>query len=574
MSRFKSLLSQFDIIILVAIACFIILAYWSLPDTFFQQDEWWAFGIYNIKNGLGGTGYFIKEALINFEKVHYSPLAALGFYLQYKLFDLHFSFYAYVSIFMHIANTVAVFVFIKQLVKSRYVAFLSSIIFATNSVSNQAVSWIAASLNTQSATFFSLVFYILFLQFLKNKEKSKKILTLAFCALVIGLLFKEIVAPFLLVPVFYFLYYSGNKSFVPIKKIFTPFIVFLSLYLLLRFIMYLNAPPIFGSGNVELVQAGIQNYIYRAVALPFRVITQSLIPQNYLLSISEYFIQLSYPQFSYSDGSVDAVIRETIAYDMICFFISILIMTAAFFSYKYFKNTNKYFAKGIVLFLFIAIFSPILIIFIPGKAGYVSLIESRHLYSGSFAVAGFLVLTFFGFLSRITKNKAKTTLFIIVLIIVILNIWKVRNDINELKKISILRKYILTEIMSKYPNLSDKIIIYTTSDKAYYGMPDKEKILPIQVGFGWMLLVWYSRNEHFPSCLYDTTLFLDILGEGYKECGGRGFGYFRDYDKLIDVVNKNGITTEEIIAYNWDSQKEKFTDISFKIIDKVKNSNR
>lgn len=568
MNYIKSL--RFEIITLSLISLCIIIVYWNLPDTFFQQDEWWTFGLYNAQERLGGLGYFIKEAFTVFDKTHYTPLSELGFYSQYKLFDLNFPFYAYLSISLHIINTIMVFIFTQQVVKNRLISFLSSLLFAINSIPHQAVSWISASLNTQSATFFLIVFCILFLQFLRNEQKNKKLLILSLFPLVIGLLFKETITAFLLVPLLYFIY-REKISVTAIKKVFTPFVFFLPLYLLLRFIMYLKAPPIFGSDNVELVQAGIAEYIFRILALPFRSIAQSLIPADYLLSISESLIRLSYPHLSYSDGSVDGMIRETVGYDLICLFISVLVLSAAFFSYRYFKNKNKYFSKAIILFLLITILSPLLIIFIPGKAGYASLIEPRHLYPGSFGAVGLLVLTLFGLLSKINKNKSKIISILIVFTIVVFNIWKIKGDISELEETGNLRKNLLTEIASAYPHLPKSAIIYTESNKSYYGMPDAEKILPVQVGFGWILLVWYHQNEHFPACLYDTKLFLDILAQGYKECEGRGFGYFRDYNKLIDAVSKNNIGVEDIVAYNWDSKSGEFTNISLQIKDRVKN---
>lgn len=549
MKYFKSV--RLDFIAFTFFALCIVITYWSLPNTFFQQDEWYGFNVYNKIDAIGGLRHFINEVFFTFGKTHYTPLAEVGSYLQYKLFDLYFPFYAYVSIFMHVLNTILVFVFVNQLVKNRLIAFLSTLLFAVNSITHQAVSWIAASLNTQGATFFSLVFYILFFQYIKNKERNKKIVFLSFASLIIGLLLKEIIAPFLLVPFFYF-FYSMDKSIQSAKKVFIPFVFFLFLYLTLRFVIYINAPPLF-SGNVELVQAGIPEYLYRITILPFRVIAQSLIPANYLLSFSEFVVRISYPQFSYSDGSVDPVIRETAGYDIVCFFITLIIIITAISSFKFFKKRNEYFSKGIVLFLLIPIFSAILIIFIPGKAGYVSLIEPRHLYSGSFGAGGLLVLTFLRLSSWFTKSKSKIILITVIFVLTSLHMWKIKNDIVLLKEMGETRRNILTQIASSYPDLPQKIVIYTQSDTAYYGLPDTEKILPVQVGFGGMLLAWYHKNENFPSCIYDIPLFLEILGQGYKECNGRGFGYFRKIDSLQKAVKENKLDPTIIIAFSYNS---------------------
>lgn len=549
---------QFIPFLVITLVTFI--TYWDLPNTFFQQDEWWAFGLLNKREGIGGIGHFVKDTILSSGKIHFTPLADIGFYLQYKLFQMNFSFYAFVSIFIHLLNISLVYILVGNILRNKYLAILSALLFAVNSTSHQAVSWVAASLNTQGATLFSLLFYILFLRYLKNKERNKKIITWSLLSLVIGLLFKELIAPFVLVPFLYVLY--SNKTSTSAKKIFTPFVIFLFLYLLLRFIMFINAAPVFGTGNVELVQTGAPEYFYRIAILPFRVIAQSLIPTGLLLFLSENLIRLAYPQFVYPDNSVNPFVRETIGYDIVCFFVTATVFFLTFLFFSYFKKRNKVLAKGLIVLLLITVFSAALIIFVPGRAGYVSLIESRHLYSGSFGAAGLLVVMLFGLLSWISKSKSKIILILAILVITLLNIWKVKSDINELKTVGDSREYILTNIAATYPDLPQKIVIYTQSDTAYYGLAENEKILPVQVGFGWMLLTWYHKNENFPSCLYDTKLFLDIAAQGYKECDGRGFGYFRDYGKFLETIKKENLSPDEIIAYKWDSKTETFKNIT------------
>src|SRR3989344_5325801 len=74
MNYFKSW--RFDIILLVFITFCIIFTYWNLPNTFFQQDEWYGFNIYNQREGLDVFN-FIKEVFFTFGKTHYTPLAEL-----------------------------------------------------------------------------------------------------------------------------------------------------------------------------------------------------------------------------------------------------------------------------------------------------------------------------------------------------------------------------------------------------------------------------------------------------------------------------------------------------------------
>lgn len=102
-------------------------------------------------------------------------------------------------------------------------------------------------------------------------------------------------------------------------------------------------------------------------------------------------------------------------------------------------------------------------------------------------------------------------------------------------------------------------------------MPDNEKTLPVQIGFGEMLMVWYQTEEKLPGCLYKDAFFLDILTEGYRQCGGRGFGYFRNYDKLITAIRTNKIPPENVISYSWNGKTEEFKNITKEIQIKVQN---
>lgn len=553
----------------IIVAYLVLFAYWDLPKTFFQQDEWWTFGLYNRREGLGGLLFIFKDMILTSGKVHFTPFSELGFYLEYKLFGLDFPPYTFVSIFMHIINAALVYTFIKQVVKNKFIALLSCVFFAINSISHQAVSWVATSVNTEGMTFFTLLSLIFFMRYLQNKMKHQKFLFFSFFFIIVALLFKETIAPFLLLPTIYILY-SRDKSISIVKKTFIPLFIFLIFYLLLRLVVFISATPIIGSGNVELVHAGMPEQVYRLFALPFRVVAQSLITANSLLFFAENLLRLAYPQFVYPDNSVNPFIRETIGYDIVCFFVTGIVVSFSFFSYTYFKKKNENFSKGIILFLLIAIFSAILVIFIPGKPGFVSLIEPRHLYSGSFGSSGLLVLTFFGVCSFFVQHKGKLLLIAALIPIYTIHVLIIRDDIKHLEAIGKVRKDILHTIKKTHPQLTKKALFYIKSDTTYYGMQAKEKILPVQIGFGWMLMVQYHKNEQFPACLYDTKLFLGLLTQTYKECDGRGFGYFRDYDKLVEAVLVNAIKPEEVIAYSWNGKIEEFNDITQQIRVKIK----
>ncbi|MBI2028466.1 MAG: hypothetical protein HYT07_02540 [Candidatus Levybacteria bacterium] len=544
----------------------ILFTYWDLPKTFFQQDEWWTFGQYvQNEQAYGGIEELIKSSKL-IGKGHFTPLFNIIFFLQYKIFGMNFSLYALVSIFTHILNIFLAYIFANSILKNKYLAILASIFFATNSISHQAISWVSASLNTQGSTLFSTLSYLTF--FLYLKKENSRMLFISFLSLIAALLFKEILAPFFILPIMIFLYAKKDIK-ITLVKVLKPFSLIFFSYVLFRIVIFFLASP----SVVNAVQAqhtGIYEFAFRIIILPFRAIAQSLIPSEILLFLSENLIRLSYPQFIYSDNAVDPFIRETIAYDLVCFFISVIILFLSYVSCIFFKKKNEIFLRGIILFLSVIIFSLIVIILISGRAGFVSLIEPRHFYVGSLGSSTFLILVLFGLFSLLFKQKAKFILTAILIPILLINIAIIKNDISGLESIGSIRKKILMDIKEDYPRIPKNIVLYTQSDTAYYGMPDDEKILPVQVGFGWMILSWYNEKGSFPPCMYDQKLFLHLLSQGYKECSGRSFGYFRNYEKLMESVEKYNIPYENIIAYLWKNDVKKLTNASVLIRHKLK----
>ena len=126
---------------------------------------------------------------------------------------------------------------------------------------------------------------------------------------------------------------------------------------------------------------------------------------------------------------------------------------------------------------------------------------------------------------------------------------------------------------SSYPSLPQNVIFFTQSDTAYYGMPDNEKSLPVQIGFGKMLMIWYQKEENYPRCMYEGQFLLHLLEEGYRNCEDSGFGYFRDYAKLLNAVKTNNIPVGNVISYSWNGKTEEFRDITIEVQDRLRKEN-
>ena len=61
-----------------------------------------------------------------------------------------------------------------------------------------------------------------------------------------------------------------------------------------------------------------------------------------------------------------------------------------------------------------------------------------------------------------------------------------------------------------------------------------------------------------------------MLNQRYEECDGRGFGYFRDYDKLVNAVKENNISMDNIISFSWNGKEGEIRDITSEIKERVR----
>lgn len=562
---------RFHFFALVLIAILVVFTYWSLPNTFFQQDEWWAFGTYIHNEAYGGIEEIIKSTIVG-DKVHFTPLANVGFYLQYKLFGTNFSNYAWTSITIHFLNTILVYLFAIQVSRNKHLGILTSMLFAVNSISHQAVSWIATSTNTQGATMFSLISIISFLSYIRSKKQKFYLLTLSFGSIIIATLFKETILPFILIPLLWY-FYRENKNLTHVKKVFLPIFIIFVVYIFIRIFVYFisdltvpNAPQI---GQ----QPEFPVYFYRLATLPFKVITQSVFPQLALVSWSDIIVKLAYPRFIDSDGAVNPYISQSIVFDFLGYIIGIVLFFITILGFIFLQKLKKhYLASGVILSVCIMVVGALPIIFIPGLPGYASIIEPRHLYIGSIGSSLLIVVVVYSVFNFLLKQKRLSVIStsIILLSIVSFHSLSTRSDIEKLKQISFYRKLFLTDIEKDYPKLPKNVVFYTQSNKTYYGQPDTEKFLPVQFGFGKILMIWYQEKEQFPVCLYKEAFLDDLLSQGYRYCSGRGFGYFRKYDKLKDTLRGNTIPIEGVIAYSWDGDTKEFIDVTHKVRQELK----
>jgi hypothetical protein len=293
-----------------------------------------------------------------------------------------------------------------------------------------------------------------------------------------------------------------------------------------------------------------------------KAFSQAVIPFWILRLFSNGIAHLGYPQFIESDGVANPYIVESILFDFVCLAASALLLLLSFFAYRRLRKQNVRMAHVLLISLLFIGTSALPYIFIPGRAGFFSIFEPRDLYVVSIGTSVWLSLMLYTLRKRFLFT-------VIIILLFIFHSLAIQQDIEKLIGIGRIRKNMLTTIHAAYPRLPQNVVFFTQSDRSYYGLPAEEKILPLQSGLGRMLLVWYQDSEQFSGCFYENAYLHGIKAEGYKNCDGRGLGYFSHYDALLNSLKKNNLSPRDIISYRWKSRSGTFIDISQEIRSKL-----
>ncbi len=561
----KKILTNNYFLILIYLL-FALLAFGKLQHAFFQQDEWAIFGIYSYFDKVS-LGWF--ERLFTYgQNTHMIPLSGLLSNLQYKIFGLDFASYAYSSIAMHLLNSGLVAYLAYLFFKKRLPAFIAGLIFLVDSIPSQGVTWIATSSSTVGATLFTLLSLIFLTKFLLYKNE-KKFIILSFIFLFTSLLFKESsIFMFLFVPFFWFMF-DSKKSYKRISRFLIGIFVVGIFYALPRLLLMLfNTVTVSLADN--LTQPSLPVYLFRIISFPFKAISQSIVPANFIYFFADKLLLVGYPQFVHS-GIPDIHVSQTIGADIITYILTAIVLLICALFYVIAKNKKMVVNANIIIIsvVFISL-SSLPFIFIPGNPGYFSLFDGRSLYLSSIFMSILLANIFLLIYSFLGKKKIIPVFVLFFMFFIIFNVLNIERNIESEVKQGEMRKSILNQIQEIYPKLPKEVIFYTESDSSFYGLPIDDKIMPFLSGFGQTLLVWYEEHgQDFPACFFQDKYLYAIIEQGYKECNGRGYGYFRKFDSLKEAIVQFKINPNNIISFRYISQENRLEDISSEIREKL-----
>lgn len=513
----------------VLVLILIIIAYWGVWNGFFQQDEWNGLGrFYSLANLDPITKLIaVYEPLFRSGIAHFLPLLPVVNLLRYSLFGLNYEAYALFSIFLHIVSVVGIYFVIKQISKDYLSALIGSVFFAIMPNASQAVRWVGTSLSTQLALIFSLWGIIFWIKWLETNKIKGLFFSISFA--IAAIFFKETALYlFFFLPFSYF--YKNGK--IDKRVLFLTFSLVLS-YVALRFLVLFSHNSLAGSIDslFSIFTQALQNYI----GVVFRGLTQIFISQEIVYKLLQNLLLI-----------INKIYKDNILLEPVFFEQSIVrpvIFIIGVFLLILIVIRKKYLYLGYLLTSFL----PIAFISAAELSGL--FLPSRDLYIPLVGAVGLI-----GELGARFIRKRRSSYLFLFLLYFLVNFYVLRYENIRLTQVGVQREQILRTIKNQNPFLSEKVVFLIESDVSYYGLPEKDKILPFQSGFGQTLLVWYASSENFPKIFFENDFLWDIKSQGYIESDKRGFGYFRDKEEFLKSVDKYHIASESVIGYKWHSQ--------------------
>lgn len=529
----------------------ILVTYYQLFFTFYQQDEWGTLG-HAMTQGL--KGFLSGNSMASIIAGAGRPLAIPIQFIFYKFFPFQIAPFVLFAISLHFINSILLFIMVRKISKNTFISVLSSLFFTTASVGQQAVSWAAASTTTLPSTLFVLLAIYSYLFFLKKEDK--KFIYLSFLFGIISYLFKEsAIIIFLFLPFMFILYNKEKLSLLPIFK---KHLIFLLAILYLVFIRIIDLLTIAKQTNFFLTYNSptFLSVLFHAFLYPLESVSQIFIPDRVMFPLANYFVSTLYTRLSYSP--VLEIASETIGAEMISFIISIIFLCIVGIIYILDKQKRKIISFGLI-FIFIS-FIP-LVMLTKGNA----YLESRYFYLG--VVGGAIIFgIFFDCIRSILSEKLKLNLkyaTIIVGVIVssyfVYQVSIISQDLKTQVDYARERKSLLASITKMYGMLPDKAIVYISGNSDFYVVNNK---IPFQQGTGFTLMVWYYNTGKIPKEFIDENFLWELTSQGYKEIGNKGFGYFWNLNDLKKEIIEKKLNTDKVVAFYYDSNSKEIRDIT------------
>jgi hypothetical protein len=537
------------------------IVYFSIYTQYFQQDEWFYLSYFHQ---FPLTLYGAWDALtVVFHDpspfaYHFTPIGTLLWWFESQIFGINFPLYALLSLLVHAGNSYFVYGFARRITRNNFIAFIAGFFFALTFSHSQAVTWMSA-LPTEFAVLFALLSINYFIDFLKSKNNKKYFLSILFFLISV---FSKETGVFLIIflPLLAILYKSYD-SFKNLKLFYTAGVG----YLAFRIFM----PPLVevmthtkSVAAIALKNTDIFFSFYYTFTFVIKAFSEAFFSLGVLKQFSIVIADFGYPQYTAQKavgGSEYLTFIQSAATDIALYLTGLIVIIfclATFFHFSFLKQYKKAFLISFFLILFSILPITMLTGWLMSFFSYVSIIESRHLYTtniGMSIIFGFFIYwVYLSTQKRFLWKIAMKYFFMILLVIwVIVQVVVIFNDPSTDSKTAKDRKALVALWLNETAHLDKKTVFYSESNVALYGFA--EYMLPLQVNPAQVIVGTYGLKQQLPEKFYKKEfLFKPLTKEWYQEYEGIGLGYFLTKKHLFQTVRENKLQKEDIIAVQYD----------------------
>ncbi len=270
----------------------------------------------------------------------FRPLRSIFYTISYHFFGINPFGYHVQAIFIHLINTLLVYLIISLISKNKVLGLISGILFAIHPIHTEAISFTAASFDSIGIIFFFLAFYF----YLKSGEKEDKARAFYLGSITYSFLAFITYEMTLVLPILIIIYDLLFKK-LTLKK-YLPLILAAVGYLTIRFFVYsiisradfMGETVLSAAKNARVEQASILLQYLQMLIFPQNLTIRYLVPHNFLDVISgwgngqilEYlsFISPILPILFYGPLCFMAFVifkkKPLIAFSLLWFLISLL----------------------------------------------------------------------------------------------------------------------------------------------------------------------------------------------------------------------------------------------------------
>lgn len=557
----------------------IILVFWQLPQTFYQQDEWHGLGL-ALGEGINSVFHGVSSPLdILFVKGRI--LASFIYFLFASLFPFQNAPIAILAIVLHISATFLVFILIRAVIprnllrgyvresnfsacgiphsllrgslfrkftQNNLFSFLGATFFAVNAVSHGAVTWPAIAINSVTSTILVLLAILFFFKYL-DYPKSKWLI-LAGLVIYISLWFRETgFYLFLLLPLSALLFkrYRLPAFLKTYWALFLPFLLIVS-YRIIELKARTTPANLYITGLNENFFSTI---ILRSILYPLTSFSLMFVPGDQFLEFARAVLRQIYPFFASSPQNI--LIAQTAILDLLAVILTLFILVTLILLLQKEKLETK---KMVLFWLAFTFMSFLPYVLISKDFSY---LEGRYYYLS--VVGGAVLLAWV--LKRLREVFGLTRFYLIVLpvciIFLVFHASVVRGAIAEQVRLSIIRKDFVSQLKMLVRTLDNKKnVFYLTGSQNYWADGNK---IPFQQGSGFTFMILYNKSGKIPKEFLKDEFLSEIGSQGYREAGEYGFGYFWERQELEKAVKLYKLPSESIISLEYDSQTKKLIPI-------------